>query len=230
MSNDHAIRITRPFSDISGTIRVWADRSHAVVAYEHPADEEVAQTHVHIAIYGCEVKAEALKRMFLGEPGTGNGFWSFKKLDSEYLSDLQRTEDISGHIEFIKYMSKGTLQPKFVKNISQQVLERCRLAWVPPDNIPESEIVIRSVVAAVRKDWDDQTVSRHEQGLPALEFSLNALLGKVRSTTFHKMYFRHRMFPHGSQYRIVAGSAFLRLCEHYGKFQEGSEIISQLWL
>lgn len=162
--------------------------------------------------------------MFLGDPGKGNGFWSFKNLDDVYLSDLVRTSDAQP-VEYIKYMSKGSLQPKFVKNISHEVLEASRQQWVnsveeSPAGNP-SEKMIREVIEIVR-------VKLQERG--NLAFSVSGMFGMCRTTAFHIMYRRNRMMPHGTQFKIVAGSAFLRLSEEYSCFEEASGIISEAWL
>lgn len=230
MTYNHAIRITLPYEDCSGIISRWADRCHAVVAYQHTADDEVSKTHVHLAVYGCEVKTEALKRMWPDAPGKGNEFWSWKPLDGEYLSQLQDATKV----KFITYMSKGTLWPVFVKNISQATLENSRQDWVEPvkaDNPEEaSEYLIRRVCERVNEKRIEDSNRRYERGRQELSFSANVLLQQCRDYAFSMMYARGRRMPHSTQYKIIAGSAFLRLCEQYECFEEGAKIISDLWL
>jgi len=124
MPHHHAIRVSLPYADISGNIQTWANRSQRVLVVEHEADDEIATTHVHIALFDCEVQAEALKRMFLN-PGSGNGFWSFKKWTDQAHFNMQDTP----YSYYPVYMFKGSLREKFVKNYSPAEIEEFRKAW-----------------------------------------------------------------------------------------------------
>lgn len=215
----HAIRVTLPYQDCSGIISRWSDRSARVVVYQHDADEEVSKTHVHLGLYGCEVKAEALKRMWPDAPGKGNEFWSFKEASVEAA-------------KYITYMSKGILRAKYTKNFSQEELENSRLAWVEPvkaDKVRDnSEYIVNKVVDSIKSQFVYHRLTDEER-YERVECSVDTLLKLVRTQSFKMLWGEHRRVPHASHYKIVAGTAFMRLCEHYGCFDEGVSAIQELW-
>ena len=114
---NYAVRVTLPYQDLSGVVARWADKCERCICFEHEADEEIRQTHVHMILFSSTVQAEALKRTSKLS-GKGNEFWSWK--------------DYDGLQTFITYMSKGKLAPKFVKNYSPAEVEAARTAWSEP--------------------------------------------------------------------------------------------------
>lgn len=124
MPYHHAIRVSQSYADISGNIQIWADRCKRVLVVEHEKDDEVATTHVHIALFDCEVQAEALKRMFLN-PGSGNKFWSFKKWSDKPHPHLASTP----YSYYLVYMFKSNLRESYSKEYSTAEIEEFRLAW-----------------------------------------------------------------------------------------------------
>lgn len=215
----HAIRVTLPYADCSGIISQWADRSYEAVVYQHNADEEISKTHIHIGLHNCEVKAEQLKRMWKNCPGKGNEFWSWKDWDDS--------------TKYLTYMSKGELQPVFVKKISMELLERSRQEWVEPVKADKpgdaSEKIIKKVIDKIKESFVYDKLS-DEDIVDRIECSAETLLKLVRRESFRQLWGEQRRFPHASHYKIVAGTAYMRLCEHYECFEDGMEIISQLWL
>jgi len=113
------------WSDVSGAIKEWADTCQQMVVYEHDADEEIQTPHLHMVMIDCKYKTpEALKRSFLKKYFTdkkGNALWSWEHKDFP-----------SPDLKFITYMSKGTLRPKFVKNVLPADIEELRLQWKTP--------------------------------------------------------------------------------------------------
>lgn len=225
---NYAIRITLPFNDISGIVWRWAHRSTAIVAYEHPADDEVSKTHVHLALYKCEVRTEALKRMWPEAPGKGNEFWSFKDWNPAFNDNGFMKPDT-----YIAYMSKGKLSPVFAYEISQDLVEESRQIWVEPVKADKrgdgSEYIIKKVMDKITKTFVVKPYTAEDEYERA-ESSPEMLLKLVRSETFRQLWGEHRRFPHASHYKIVAGTAYMRLCEHYDCFESGMNIISELWL
>lgn len=215
---NHAIRITLPYDDCKHIVRQWADRSVTAIVYQHDADEQISKTHIHIALYGCEVQAEALKRKWIDAPGKGNEFWSFKEAALE-------------PDKYVTYMSKGKHTPVFTKNISDEEVERFRQLWVEPVKADKggdhSEKIINKIVEKIKeeftyhKDIDEDIESNYNE---------RALLTIVRNTTFKHLWAQKRMFPHGSHYKIVAGTVYMRLAEHYNCFEKAMKLISELWL
>lgn len=138
---NYAPRISLPYNDVSGVINLWADSCDKVAVFEHPADQKVKTTHVHLILINCKYKTpEALKRIFHknvclvdNEITNGNGLW---KWTSKY-GEPDET--------FIKYMSKGKrYAPKFLKNISPDEVEELASKWVEPSSdhakkVPKAE-------------------------------------------------------------------------------------------
>lgn len=129
MPNFH-VRIHRPYADCSGIFTLWAERAISAVVFEHPADDKAKRTHCHGLIYGIDVKAEAMKRMWKDKPNdlSGNGEWSLVDTYKEDNQDLQITWESRG--KALTYLTKGHLEEKFLKNISKQEVDEARSKWV----------------------------------------------------------------------------------------------------
>lgn len=129
MPNFH-VRIHRAYVDCSGIFTIWSDRAISTVVFEHEADGKVNRTHCHALIYGIDVKEQAMKRMWKDKPAdlSGNGDWSFTETYKEDDQDLQITWE-SRH-KALTYLTKGSLEPKLLKNISKQEVDEARTKWV----------------------------------------------------------------------------------------------------
>jgi len=224
---NHAIRITLPYADCSGIIRQWADRSTSCVVYQHDADEEISKTHVHLALYKCEVRAEALKRMWNDAPGSGNGFWSFKDLKIEVENGFMKTN------RYFSYMTKGIHAPVYVKNISADLLEEARLSWVEevnPDKARDSsERIVRKVIAKFNISKSSRYYRADETLEIGCKYQLELLLDHVRTETFKALFAEKGMAPHTSHYKILASTVFLRLCESVQCLDDGIGYLKNLW-
>lgn len=219
------VRVTLPYQDCSGVIQQWVQRCDRAVVYEHEADEDVSRTHVHMALVGCQVGPEALKRMWTNAPGSGNGFWSFSD-----AKDLPT---------YLVYMAKGILRPVLVKNYSTAEVEEHRLSWKPVEQSESkdpSEFMIKKVLARFDdiksyQDWVDTYgplhygVCPHESGLT----SQDDVFTRVRSETMKVYWGVNRRVPHASQYKIVAGTVFMTIMERIGKLDRGFTTLCEKW-
>lgn len=124
---NYAPMVRLPYDDLSGVIEVWSHACDAMAVFEHTPDQGCNATHVHMIMLGCKYKtAEPLKRLYYkmfpnADTSDGNGLWSW----------TNKEFPVPG-IEFITYMSKGVLRPKFVKNISDAKVEELRGKWSEP--------------------------------------------------------------------------------------------------
>lgn len=209
----YAIRITLPYDDCIDIISKWASRSQKIIVYQHDADEEVSKTHIHLAVGGCEVKAEALKRMWADAPGKGNEFWSWKEWD--------------GTETYITYMSKGKLRPLYTKNFTDEQVERSRQAWVEPVKADKPGDHSDRMITKIVSHFDSDDFKTHygirdmeDEGIPIV-----TIHNRVRSYAFKQLWAEHRKVPHASFFKIVADSAFLRICERLDRFDEGMGVI-----
>lgn len=210
----------------------WFNRSQSGACYEHEADDEVKQTHVHLVLFGCEVQDEQLKRMFrllCHLPGKGNGFWSFKNTYTKDNIDHPIDEGS------ITYMAKGTLRPKYVKLFSHEKLESLRLAWVEKvnsDNIPKDSIKfyvdrivkhfdyvesLYDIPQGPEDKWGDRS-SRQE-----------VLFEMVRSKSFRVMFGIRGQAPHPPQYKIVASTVFMKLATRMDFEESATEVLIKSW-
>lgn len=124
---NYAPMVRMAYNDLSGIIEVWSHACESMAVFEHEADETVSATHVHLIMLNTKYKtAEGFKRLFYKmfpsiDTADGNGLWSWT--NKKYPVPT---------VEFITYMSKGVLRPKFVKNISADKVEELRGKWSEP--------------------------------------------------------------------------------------------------
>jgi len=238
---DWAIRVTLPFSDCSGAIQAWFNRAESGVCYEHEADEEVNQTHIHIVLFGSPVGDEQLKKMFrlmCHIPGKGNGFWSYK---SSYR-DRNTKAEVPVDEGAITYASKGILRPKLVKLFSQEKVEQLRLAWVEKvnsDSPAEKSKVSDNVVAKyyIKKVLEKFDYLEDLSHVPMgsvnkygdRETPMEVLFMMVRKVTYRIMFFDKGIAPHATQYKQIASSAFSRLAERLDLLDSAIEVILKSW-
>lgn len=107
------------------------------VVYEHNADEEVNRTHIH-ALIETELSTDTLKlriRKCLGYKPTRSD-WAFSEKVGKPLTPV---ED-----RFITYMSKGTLQPKYLKGFTQDECDKYKALWVEKSqsSVPDKKKII----------------------------------------------------------------------------------------
>lgn len=109
-----AVRITLPFSDVSGTVRAWALKAEQLVCYEH-LGKKSGKRHVHLLMLGVIVDKERLKQVAkqCGIAGGGNEFWSFKKAKPETR-------------RYITYMTEGKNDPMYNKGFEDDYLQACK--------------------------------------------------------------------------------------------------------
>lgn len=207
----YAPRLAISYAEFEPVAQLWADMCQQMAVYEHESDASVNRTHVHLLMIGCQVKAEQFKRIFKkalpGIKASGNEFW---KWESKY-----GTPDDN----FLTYMSKGNLRPKFIKNFSDTIVEERRKQWkiTTPSHNPsvkydEYEVMKKQFFA----EHDDYT-------LKLMQFE------EVRKWVFHWYYKRDGRIPIASCYKRNAGSLNLARGEKIKKFEECSSEVFNLW-
>lgn len=110
-------RITRPYSDLSGVVARWALRCERLVVYEH-IGEQTEKTHIHAAIYGAGCDKKTLKNDYSFLQLKGNEDHSWKEWD--------------GVDTAITYMTKGSLDPKYVKGYTEGQMNDLKSKWTEP--------------------------------------------------------------------------------------------------
>lgn len=114
-----AIRISNSFHEL----RQFCDQlvlcCDKVVIYEH----EASRVHIHGLLINCKVSTDTLKnyvKRTLSITSYPKSDWSFKTLH----------EGGNVNDDFIVYMSKGSIEPRFVKGYTDSEIELYRSKWV----------------------------------------------------------------------------------------------------
>jgi len=148
---NYAVRITLPYSDVSGTVHVWALKCDKLVVYQH-VGSETEKVHVHLLLMSSSVSAERLKQLS-GLIGSGNEFWSFKT-KSKKTGPL--TDKTSG--QYITYMTKGKYDPMYVKGYDSKVLVALKEAWVQRDEVAHPGRVLLAEFREYLYGQQDQSI------------------------------------------------------------------------
>lgn len=225
MKYSYVCRITLPYDEVRSFVERWAEKATGLLVYEHPADEEVSQTHCHFLIKDCDIQEERLKRIAKEKfPDLkGNECWSWKAV---------KEDKVPG---YLTYMTKGKFQPKFSKNFSQSLLEASRSAWVEP-------VLGNDKHAGTPKKQDDLTELYHEfikkhnvndpeQFMGYTDTICDRILGLCRTFTMAHVYHKTGKLPFPGTYKQTAGTLFLRVIETQRPdlFQEGLNSLKNLW-
>lgn len=116
---NYAIRVTAPYDDLKAFCDQLVSCCSKVVVYEHNA----SRVHIHGLLIDCKVSTDTLKnyvKRSLGVSTFPKSDWSFKTLhEGNPVGD-----------DFIIYMSKGDLHPKFVYGYTTEDIELYRSKWV----------------------------------------------------------------------------------------------------
>lgn len=120
-------------------------------------------------------------------PRAGNKFWSFKQCDS----DLQTP---------VIYMSKGKLEPFYVKGFTQEEIDSCKDRWV--ERTPEtsqkfltSYVVRENSEQSKRRQWDNiqEIVKRYNELPMPTGRHLCRIIKQVVVMENHTMLGRYKM-------------------------------------
>jgi len=106
------LRISRPYEEVREVFEGLGAES--IIVYEH---DEASRVHIHALLKGCSIQLLSLKRRIEKVVGkVSKTDWSFK------------TTEITD--QFITYMSKGKLEPVFVKGFTPEQIASYRSAWI----------------------------------------------------------------------------------------------------
>jgi len=95
--------------------------SDKLIVYEHEADDDVARTHIHGLIMGCSRSDDTLRNNLFKKIYTKN-----YELKSTYKT---KTGTNPVDDKYITYMSKGKLDPKYIKGYSQEEIAIYKSQW-----------------------------------------------------------------------------------------------------
>lgn len=146
-----AVRITRDFGQLVPFFERFSSTPSSVcVVFQHDADEEVSRTHVHALMTSSIASTDTLKRWIKDVVGPVERYdWSFTTC---------RDPDV-----YVTYMSKGKLDPVFVRGMDMQKVTELRAKWVEPQSKTSpreekpSEVTAYSMAEELAK-WIDMDV------------------------------------------------------------------------
>lgn len=132
-----------------------------MAVFEHGPDEGQKTVHCHFYMLGVKCGIENLKKIFHNNFLTfskGNELWAWTHKDYPQIHAL----DTSGGLQYLKYLTKGHLSPKFVKNISPAKVEEAKALWVNkspapgPVSVPKkSECEFDAILRNLSKKYKD---------------------------------------------------------------------------
>lgn len=105
------VRLSQPYAVLEDVIRRMGDQAKALVCYEH--SEKADNVHVHIYI-DTTLKSDALKVRL-------KKVYMFQKTEWSFVT--------ANDDNCIVYMSKGKLEPSYVKGYTQQEIDEFRGRW-----------------------------------------------------------------------------------------------------
>lgn len=156
----YAVRLTFPYQEV----KEFFDRFEKVIVYQHEADEGVPRTHVH-ALLEMDISTDSAKNWVTKCVGSrpSKDKWSF-------VTKIQK-EPVT--FDFITYMTKGRLDPVYVKGYTKELCDEYKAKWinhVVPDKQKISKQVVTNYDLAVElKQWITAEIwdgSEYEQHRP----------------------------------------------------------------
>lgn len=213
-------RITKPYSDLSGVFMDWTTQCGYLFVYEHEADEKVNRTHCHFLCIDSQRDNKGVKNVSSYKKLClkGNQDHSYKVYDPQFDGN-HRGE----WYEYIKYMTKGTLEPKLV--FGDNALGICELSkskWVDivtpikeevkekKEKFDEWELIKKDFV----KEWLIDDKFQTQQYLTAEYLDL------VRRWTMRWYWHKYGRFPIASVYKRNAISLYYMLMETMPQLEE----------
>lgn len=118
-----AIRITKAYVDISGLVQKIADIAENCVVYQH---DDASRVHCHMLVLGFTKTEDTIRRWMRGvfeKPARTD-----ISIKSVYKDDAGKEVPVDS--SFIVYMSKGQLDPVYVKGYTESDISDYRGRWV----------------------------------------------------------------------------------------------------
>lgn len=110
------VRISRLWNDTMDLITELDKYSKETIIYSHEADENVNRTHFHMFMFGVS-RSEDTIRNYIRKYIEDKSDWSFSKTCGK-KPDVKPID-----YDAISYGSKGRLDPVYIKNIPQEIID-----------------------------------------------------------------------------------------------------------
>lgn len=199
-------RITGTYQELSGGLLDLSRQCEALVAYEHPADEDVASTHVHFLMIKPHIGVEGLKKRLkkLGIQRDRNGWmWETTKTHPTWEGALV-------------YMTKGRLEPVFLSGFDKAECEVARKKWVdhtPAEGRGKEKALVKAFMDSHDHKWEPN-------------------LDQCRKWVFHYLWTQDKRVPNPSFYKTMSGTCYLTWAEKHNNirpFSIASDEVFNLW-
>lgn len=121
-----AVRISRSYDDLKGMWEALREECTAMIVYQHDADEETSRTHVHAVLQDLSIGVETIKYRVKSYLKTK----VFCKSDWCFQTEVGRPKSAVTW-DYITYMSKGTLEPVLIHNVTDNDIALKTSNWIP---------------------------------------------------------------------------------------------------
>lgn len=121
-----AFRISKPYEEVKEQLIELIGLCSHVAIYQHEADDEIKRTHIHGLLMGCDRKEDTIRNKYF------KGI--YEKADYQLSSTYKDSKGVKQpvDIDYIVYMSKGSLLPSEVKGFSSETIEDKKSQWKNP--------------------------------------------------------------------------------------------------
>lgn len=126
-----AFRISSAYDDVK--LDELFELCERVIIYQHNADTSVKRTHIHGLVFGCTRKEDTVRNRFF----KGKYDYSLKS----------KVDDM-----FITYMSKGKLDPVFVKGFDPELIGLRKSEWQDHRITPTVDVSDKSSNKKTKKE------------------------------------------------------------------------------
>jgi len=153
MKENLFIRISYPWENVKLFIEKIGDRCTTVAVYQHDADEDVSRTHCHMVLKDIQVcRKQVLNIMKESLQLKGNADFATEKCDESAKPFI--------------YMTKGTLDPVYLKGYSAEQALDWKNLWVEPSDQPktqnELDVMYAELCETQWKSWKSLTTEAHQ--------------------------------------------------------------------
>lgn len=225
--------IFAPYVDCSGVIDAWSKKCHAMLVVEHPADGKTKRIHSHVVMGGTSAKddwyRESAKEIMKDFIKRGNYWIASKVADGEHKGkpiDYQLTA---------VYMLKGKYAAKYSQNNSPADLEQWKGTWVESslenDKTPSASNHIETKVYHMfdKYHFDYELPQGSINRFNERESCYEQLFKDVRSNIMKQWFREYHKSPHGTQYKMMASTVFLRIAERLNCTDQAIEVLLKSW-
>ena len=123
-----AFRVSSSYDETKEHLATLFELCEKVAIYQHDADEEISRTHIHGLLIGCTKGEDTIRnRFFKGKYQSADYELKTRYEVKEGLMQVKRKYDVDD--KYIIYMSKGVLDPMFLKVFTKEETDAFKAQW-----------------------------------------------------------------------------------------------------